>query len=210
MPIKRFVFLSVLVCPLWACAPVNSAPTTSGIEAFRRVDGQKAVGRAQWLFQSPLDGLSSATHYVLEALFLKNNGEVVLHSHFNGFEWRDGVRIGFRRDGSHLGVSVQVPGQSPQSASLPDSFLSRDGHFKVRVEVHNSELSGVRVLIWGYNLSLQGEVQNPRRFLSAANADFDTRALGWIFYAHGRGAHWGVEFENARVLTAFREAPYVP
>lgn len=181
-----------------------------GIEAHERVDERVSDLQAQYLFTQSLNSLSSSEHFVLEAMFLDKEGELELHSHFNGYAWRDGVIVRFIKKDDTLILEVSTPGVSPQQSELPAGFLSPDGRMKVRVEVHNGTASGVRVLVWKYNASWQGDLEHPRSFINEGNADFDSQTKQWIFPGHGRGVKWGIEFDRVRLLKAYREAPYVP
>jgi hypothetical protein len=206
-------FTVAVVCALFlsACAsPKDPEISGGGIETFQKVDQQALDIRGQWLFYPRLRGLASSEHFVLEGLFLSEQGKVGLYSHFNGFRWRDGVWIGFRRDGAHLNLQLGVPGYAVRESELPAEFLRPDGRFKVRIEVHNGGVEGVRVLVWKYDVSRQGEVEAPRPFISESNADYDSLIEGRVFAQHGRGVRWGLEFEGVRPLQVYREAPYVP
>jgi hypothetical protein len=208
----RSFILLLLAASLAGCGRVGGGGggASGGVEPYVRAGESLRADSGKWLFKGLLRGLNSREHFVLAAEFLAPTATVALHSHFNGFVWRDGAVVTFERRDGRLFLSLGVPGFQPRRSELPEGFVGADGRFKARIEVHNGLASGVRVLVWRYNESLQGEVERPRPFIGAANADFDSRAAGWIFPAHGRGAHWGVEFDDARIVNAYRDAPYVP
>lgn len=178
-----------------------------GVEPFDRVDERLSVGQERVVFRQPLRGLSSSEHFVLEVSYLTNKGELILHSHFNGFDWRDGVRLGFKRS-EGLTLSLSTPGFAPQTVELPADWISAEGRMKLRLEVQNGSTSGARVLIWKYNWSPRGGAELPRGFLSEANADFDSQKSGLIFQTHGRGVKWGLELDQVKLKSIYREAPY--
>lgn len=181
---------------------------SDGVEDYRRVDTQALESREQWVFNGVLKGLNSKEHFVLEGQFLANVGQVKLYSHFNDFRWRDGVLIGLRLEEQKMFMQIGVPGFAVREEDLPAIFLRSDGRFKMRIEVHNAGIEGVRVLVWKYGYSKKGEVETIRPFIDETNADFDSMEQGMVFTDHGRGVKWGIEFENARIIQAFREAPY--
>lgn len=181
-----------------------------GLDAHTRVDQQSQPDRAQLLFDGLLRSLGSREHYVIEGHFLRDGAKVALHSHFNGYRWRDGVQVTLRYEKERARLEVLMPGFTVRSEELPENFVGHDGRFKARIEVHNAGPAGARVLVWNFAISYQGDILNPRDFISEANAEFDSRTLGWVFTEHGRGVRWGVEPDGVRLVTAYREAPYAP
>ncbi|MBX3020233.1 MAG: hypothetical protein KF799_01040 [Bdellovibrionales bacterium] len=196
---------------LFICA-CGMKPSTKAlspdVEPHVRTDERNISAAGQWQFIRPLRGLTSREHFVIEAQFLQPQASFTLHSHFNGFAWRDGMRIRFTRDGDKLSMGISAPDLAEKTFDLPADWMGLDGRLRLRLEVHNSGAGGPRVLVWKATQSLQGEIEQPRPFISAANADFDSQAEKLIFQTHGRGVLWGVEFANTRMLKIYGEAPY--
>jgi hypothetical protein len=206
---SRLIGLALVLCT--GCGFEGRGPQKfEGVEPHVRADERLIEAQGQWMFLRRLRGLNSHEHFVISTMFQEERGSFTLHSHFNGFAWRDGVRLRFTRDGQHLKLGVTAPDVMEQTFALPDDWLAPGGRLVLRVEVHNVTPAGPRILIWKYTQSWQGEHERPRPFLSAANADFDSAAKGLIFLAHGRGVRWGVEFDHVRVEKMFGEAPDVP
>lgn len=209
MRLCLFIFMSVGLAGCGLSSPTTRPAKPGSIEPYARVDERKATGHEQWIFRESLRALSSSEHFVIEALLASEAQSLTLHSHFNGFQWRDGIRLNFtRHQDGHLHLQISAPELAPRTFELSNDWLSPDGRVKFRAEVHNSTASGARVLLWKYALTPQGELEIPRSFLSAANADFDSRREGLIFTTRGRGVQWGLEVGGAKVTSAYREAPY--
>lgn len=204
------LFSATIILSLCGCSDFEraQAPSSPAIEDHWRSDERVQSTDQRWLFTRPLNGLTSREHYVLDFQFLEDRGRLVLHSHFNGYEWRDGVRIEFIRDGEKIALNVSAPGQALVSEILPASFMNSNGRLKMRVEVHNTTDLGFRLIIWKYNWRPDGDIESARPFISAGNSDFDSKARGSIFTGRGRGARWGIEFEKIDVISARREAFY--
>ena len=207
--------MRALACSLFlvlsACGldkPIDKAPQPRS-EERARADQRREPGRAQWIFERPLKGISSFEHYVISARFLSEEGTILLHSHFNGYEWRDGVQLRLKRHGQNAALELSTPGLLAKAFALPPGFIHVDGAVKFRVEVHDGVTERARVLVWRYNISESAHTESPRPFVSAANADFDSARENWFFQSQGRGALWGVELEGAELTDAYREAPYV-
>lgn len=205
------VVIAVLTLTSAGCSAGKRASTADGmgVEEHVRADERNLEAQGQMLFSRLLRGLNSHEHFVLEAAFLTDDAWLTLHSHFNGYAWRDGVRVRFIRDHASLRVGIASPGMTEVVYELGEGWLTADGRMAVRVEVHNAAPGGPRVYIWKYALSLQGEQQSPRTFISGSNADFDSAEHNLTLPGHGRGVRWGLEFSQAKIRRAFGEAPYV-
>lgn len=190
------------------CNPSAPISTPEDIALYSRIDTRQSQNEALWLFQDWLGGLRSKENYVIEGSFLSEEGFWTVHSHFNGFAPRDGVQITARRNKDDLIFHIQTPQFAELTYKMDAPFQSARGDFRYRIEVHNGTADGARVLIWKDWLSLQGEVNNRRVPIQSGNAEYDSRRGGGFFWSSGRGARWGLEFQNAQITRVSREAPY--
>lgn len=202
--------LTIIILSLaFFCGCSKTTASLGGVEPYDTTLGSRS-GYERWTFLKLLDGINSREHYVISARFFDAEGELTLHSHFNGFQFRDGLRVRFvKKAASPIEVEIGGPGVLPFSTSVPALGIGSDQTLRVRVEVHDGVSPGARVLIWSDEQSLQGEVQTPRTLLNARTSAVDTSALGWAFETHGRGARWGIETSGVTISRAYREAPYV-
>ncbi len=199
------VVMALLIC---ACAEENfELAQRREIQAHTKIDIQ--ADHSRYLFADFLKGVNSREHFVIGARFVKHKSSFTLHSHFNGYEYRDGVRIRVSRDQDEIWVECASPGFLPSRTELSNVQMNPDGTLRLRIEVHDGVSTGVRILIWNDVQSLQGELQRARVTVNESTADMDSRREGWVFESHGRGARWGIETEDVQLLTAYREAPYV-
>lgn len=202
------VISSICFLSLAACAPARKSTPANVWPSAHRYDKKSTPDEGQWTLPGLLKGLRSSEHYVIDADFLKTGSYFILHSHFNGFEWRDGVEVKLaREDDRHFTVTITAPDQPGRSADLTLDRLLPDQRGRWRIEVRNADPAGVRVLIWADSITRQGVGFSPRDQLVSANADFDTQKEKWYFSSHGRGAQWGLELSGVLIQSVHRESP---
>ena len=197
-----------IFCFLCGCAQDRLTPASGPIESHARIDHRKSARNRLLLFDQPLSSLYSREHFRIEAVFEGQAGRFVLHTNFNGFEWRDGMQVQFVREGRLLSLKWRGPDSADQTVNLPESWLAEDGRLSVRIEMHNSPVP--RVLIWRNLADVRGIRDRNRAFVSVTNADFDSRLHFSSFLSRGRGVRWGLESDSVNFFVVRREAPYVP
>lgn len=159
-----------------------------------------------------LTSLNSKEHYFIEFELLSETSYLVLHSHFSGFSLRDGVEIRFYKKSEEclgqVSVSLSTPGYLAQELGCLDGVKETD-RLRLRLEVHDGVPEGVHFFLWQDQVSLQGEVLSSLNIVSVQTSQVNTREEGRLFFSHGRGPFWGVEFEQVYLYQLRREAPYV-
>ena len=140
---------------------------------------------------------------------LGDQAEIILHSHFNGFEARDGVQVRWRLEGGHIHLAIASPGTAFQEVEGVEFTLSDDRRLAVRLDVHDGGPMGGRVLIWPAVWTPYGELPRSRSRFVAKNALFDSASTGLMFVSSARGVFWGIELKGARLVHAVREPAYV-
>lgn len=184
-----------LVAPGTLLDPDTLSLSATGLDGSGRIE-----------MTAPLAHLNSHEHYVISGEFQKEQGFLRLHSHFNGFELRDGVEITLAKLGSQLIVSASGPAYPAREVSRLEDYFTKTKKFQWRVEVHNQGAEGFRVLIWNNWTSLQGEVRNDLESLSLESVLIDTKESREVFQTRGAGVLWGLELQNLH-LEAAHSAP---
>lgn len=162
-----------------------------------------------YLFDEPLRGTDSREHYLIEGERISPEGSIKLHSHFNGFEFRDGVQISLNFSGNRVLATVSSPGEVLRPLGEMPLDDEAHGHFRFRIEVHDGGKNYLSVFVWNdYVMNRKGEL-SPKGKLSDQNADLSSQQQGLSFSQNGRGARWGLEIEGVRLKRVTREAPWI-
>lgn len=215
MPAVKTLSLVLTLGVLVACGP--EGPVVSGTPIERHTDldaqaGASTVGvrsHARILFATPLKGINSREHYVLEFEAVSEGSQLTVHSHLSGFAWLDGVDVRFVRRGADLQVLVGTPGFAERPLGVIEGVFTHSPWVRMRLEVHDGGVDGVRILVWRDWIDYQRPVRRARDRIQAETADLDSRESKLIFLSHGRGARWGLTAQGVALRAATREGPYV-
>lgn len=213
--IARILFaLSVLI--LCSCSPLEEKEAKGPIDAYEvsldrnlHAQSESVSGRGKIKFTSPLLSVNSKENYSIQFRFLNTkSSRLILHSHFSGFEYDDGVQIELYPEGGYIKLKISTPGYPAYDAI---DLMSYDPGQEVslKIEIHDGVSSGVRVIIWNDRLSYQGEILKTQERIFLGNHLFDSYEERISFFSHGRGMFWGVDLDQTSLSVAQRQLSYV-
>lgn len=213
MMFRILILFSFLV--LGACQENLQELPKTGLASFEepqensiKVQAQGVVGQGRLLFNDRLLGINSREHYRIEGRFLGAEGEVALHSHFNGFMVHDGLVLRFQRHDNHLHVLASAPGYPEREIKeIADFFSPSRSTFSFRVEVADGGVDGIEITIWNERRILKTAKWEKLDTFTRKTAIFDSVRDGIFFFSNGEGARWGIEINRAELTTARRSSP---
>ena len=164
-------------------------------------------GNSRILFKTTLPKIHSTEYYEINARLYAKDSELILYSHFNGFDQEDAVKIYFLREELTLRVSASTPKFSKQLLFEKPAYFKTANSIFLTVKVSN-DLNGVYVQIWNNFINQAGAVRKRVRFLSMVNLLFDSSEEGTSFLSYGRGKKWGVKLNKTQINSIRRVLPY--
>ena len=205
---KKILFpFSVFFAIIVSCSPLDETrvkPVIIDKTLTPQDNGKTFKGTGRLLFQKPLFRLNSTELYTLQANFFHTNSQLILHSHFQGFQKGNGIKIFFIREGSSLFIAAATPNYNKQSLYRGESFFFDSQELYVHVQVQNGIKGSVRIKIWNRWLNPTGYLKKTNAFVSSQNLLTDS--FQRPFYSKGKGVLWGLELKKIHLLKTLRES----
>lgn len=205
--ILKWLFLIKWLFFTLACSPPNEKTAKPLLIDKHTLsfseDGSQIQGSGRVLFQQPLSSLNSRALYQLRAEFFHPESQLILHSHFQGFKKRKGVKIFFTRKGSRLLIEAQTPRYKKQQLDAREDFFASTKEIYFYVEVQNGSTNFIRIRVWNLYFNPTGYLRTQPDLLPGENLMLDS--LQQPFYSKGGGILWGLELNKIHLLEAERK-----
>ncbi len=159
--------------------------------------------------KTTLPGVLSKEYYLIKAYFPKKDSHLKLFSHYRGFDFEDGVRVLFEREGDSLRIKISVKGWPEKVLFEKENYFSNQNELDCSVEVDNGTSYGFRVQVWENFVNRTGILKDKAGLLTDENLLVDSLQENLTFYTKGQGLKWGIQLFRAQLIKGSRISPKV-